>query len=177
MDIVVRPIVDADRPWLAGRVVQLWGAEIVVSRGMVHRPAELPGFVAELGGTLAGIATYRIAGAECEVVTLDAIVANAGVGTLLLEAVRGAGRTAGCERLWLVTTNDNTPALRFYQRRGWKLAALYRGAVADARRLKPEIPETGLDGIPIRDEILLDFAMHGKTDEGTSKNPGEDSGG
>jgi ribosomal protein S18 acetylase RimI-like enzyme len=56
-----------------------------------------------------------------------------------------------------VTTNDNVDALRFYQRRGFRLAALRAGAVEDARaRLKPEIPWTGADGIELRDELELE---------------------
>jgi hypothetical protein len=59
--------------------------------------------------------------------------------------------------LWLVTTNDNTHALRFYHRLGFRLAALHPGAVEAARRLKPEIPLLGLDEIPIRDELELEI--------------------
>jgi hypothetical protein len=48
-------------------------------------------------------------------------------------------------------------ALRFYQRRGFRLVALHPGAVDDSRRrLKPEIPELGEYGIPIRDELVLE---------------------
>jgi hypothetical protein len=71
-------------------------------------------------------------------------------------------RRAGCSRFWLITTNDNVDALRFYQRRGFRLAALHSGAVDDSRaRLKPEIPEVGDHGIPIRDEIELEQEIGG----------------
>jgi hypothetical protein len=57
----------------------------------------------------------------------------------------------------VVTTNDNTDALRFYQQRGFTLAGLRPGAVTDSRtRLKPEIPPVGEHGIPLRDEVLLE---------------------
>jgi hypothetical protein len=70
-------------------------------------------------------------------------------------------RDAGCTRLWLITTNDNVDALRFYQRRGFRLAALHAGAVDRSRtRLKPEIPEIGDHGIPLRDEIELELDLH-----------------
>jgi hypothetical protein len=62
----------------------------------------------------------------------------------------------GCRRYWVLTTNDNVDALRFYQRRGFRLTAVRCGAVDEARRtVKPEIPLTGDYGIPIRDEIEL----------------------
>jgi hypothetical protein len=60
-------------------------------------------------------------------------------------------------RLWVLTTNDNVDALRFYQRRGFRLAGLNPGAVDGARAtLKPEIPVVGAHGIPLRDELVLD---------------------
>jgi hypothetical protein len=36
---------------------------------------------------------------------------------------------------------------------GWRQCAVHRGAVAEARRLKPQIPVNGHDGVPIEDEI------------------------
>ena len=82
-----------------------------------------------------------------------------GAGTALIEAVAGAARAAGCARLWLITTNDNLRALRFYQRRGFRLAALHRDALARSRELKPSIAEIGLDGIPLRDELELELDL------------------
>jgi ribosomal protein S18 acetylase RimI-like enzyme len=61
--------------------------------------------------------------------------------------------------LFLVTTNDNTPALRFYQKRGFVLSALRPNAIAENRKVKPEIPLTGQDGIPIRDELELEMHL------------------
>ena len=80
-------------------------------------------------------------------------------GAALIGAVKAMVRERGCKRVWLITTNDNTPALRFYQKQGFQLAALHRNAVVESRRLKPEIPEIGMDGIPIRDEIELDMKL------------------
>ena len=72
-------------------------------------------------------------------------------------------REHGLRRLWVLTTNDNVDALRFYQRRGFRLSALRPGAVDEARRqLKPEIPELGEYGIPIRDEIELEMPLEGR---------------
>ena len=91
--------------------------------------------------------TYVIAGARCEVLTLHAAGPRRGVGTALIAAVRGAAAAAGCTRLWLITTNDNLEALRFYQRRGFRLAALHARAVDESRvALKPDIPERASTG-------------------------------
>jgi GNAT superfamily N-acetyltransferase len=152
----VRPVALGDADWVLGAIRARWGGETVVSRGAVWEPAALPGFVAEEGGRPVGLITYRDAGDECEIVTIDALVERAGVGTILIEAVVAAARAAGRTRVWLITTNDNLDALRFYQRRGFVLAALHRDAVAGSRLLKPSIPAVGAHGIPIRDELELE---------------------
>jgi N-acetylglutamate synthase-like GNAT family acetyltransferase len=123
----------------------------------VWTPHELPGVVAidESGGRL-GLATYVVEGAVAELVSIDALRPSAGIGRQLVEAVVAATRAAGAERLFVMTTNDNLLALRFYQRTGFRLAEMRPGAVDEARaRLKPSIPTIGNDGIPIRDEIDL----------------------
>ncbi len=111
-------------------------------------------------GALAGVLTYRRDGVDCEVTTLYAAARWQGVGSALLAALDGEMRATGCRRVWLITTNDNVDGLRFYQRRGFRLAELYAGAVDDSRaRRKPSIPEIGDHGIPIRDEIVLERSI------------------
>jgi GNAT superfamily N-acetyltransferase len=100
--------------------------------------------------------TYDVVGGDCEVLTLHVAQQWAGVGTLLISEVARIAVGLGCSRYWVVTTNDNIDAFRFYQRRGFCLAAVRCGAVEEARRsLKPNIPWIGNYGIPLRDEIEL----------------------
>jgi ribosomal protein S18 acetylase RimI-like enzyme len=134
-----------------------WGFQRVVSRGRLHEPMGYPMLVAIAEGRIAGALTYDSRDDEMEAVTVDAFVEGAGAGRALIEAAAAEARGRGCRRLWLITTNDNTPALRFYQRCGMRLAALHRDELERSRKLKPEIPELGLDGIPIRDELELEL--------------------
>ena len=136
-----------------------WGSTRVVSRGMLHDAAQLPGFVAERAGVIVGLATYHVDGDAWELVTIDAVEQHSGVGTALMSAVAEAARAAGASRLWLVTTNDNLGALRFYQRRGWRIRRVHPGAVDMARALKP-IPLLGQHGIEIHDELELELDLH-----------------
>jgi ribosomal protein S18 acetylase RimI-like enzyme len=154
-EIRVRPIDDGDRPMLSWLVAELWGSEIVAVHDTSLRPAELGGFVAERSGRVAGLLTYQLVGDVLEIVTLNAIDRRAGIGTMLIEAAADQARRSGCREIRLTTTNDNVDALRFYQRRGFRLAELRPGAVDQARRRKPEIPRVGDYGIPLRDEIDL----------------------
>ena len=155
----LRPLGAADSAWVARHVAEQWGSEVVVAHRAIYRPAELPGFVAEADGEVKGLLTYHVERDGCEIVTLDSQREGQGLGSALIEAAKAAAREAGCRRLWLITTNDNTPALRFYQKRGFVLAALHRDAVAASRAIKPEIPSFGVDGIPIRDEIELEMSL------------------
>ncbi len=144
---------DADRAWLEAFIAREWGAPEVVARGAVYRPAELDGFKAVSEGQTVGLITLRVEGETCEVVTLNSLLP--GAGAALLDGAERYARARGCARLRLVTTNDNLEAVRWYQRRGLRIAAVYPGAVEAARRLKPQIPPIGAHGIPIRDEIEL----------------------
>ena len=130
-----------------------------MSRGRLHEPMAYPMLVAIHEGQVAGALTYEIRDGQMEAVTVDAFVDGVGAGAALIEAAAEEARRQGCRRLWLITTNDNTNALRFYQRRGMRLAALHRDAIAESRRMKPEIPQTGADGIPIRDELELELVL------------------
>ena len=156
----LQPLEEKDRRWAADFIREQWGAAVVVSRGRVHRPDSLPGFLAWQEGRPVGLVTYHIEGEDCELVSLNSLIEGQGLGAALVRAVEDAARAAGCRRLWLITTNDNTPALRWYQRRGFRLAALHPGAIEHSRKIKPEIPLTGLDGIPIRDEIELEILIN-----------------
>jgi len=109
-------------------------------------------------GTLAGVLTYVIDGDACEVLTLHAAHRHRGSGTALIAAIEALAREAGCTRLWLITTNDNVDALRFYQRRGFDLVRVHRDAVTRARLLKPTIPLAS-NGIPMRHELELEIQV------------------
>lgn len=156
----IRPLADEDRDWVGCFITEHWGSDRVVVHGAIYYPATLAGFLVLIKDERVGLITYRIEGGSCEIVTLDSIHSNIGIGTALIEAVKKVAQEAGCRRLWLITTNDNLHALRFYQKRGFELAALHRNAVRASREIKAEIPLISNDGIPIKDEIELEIVLH-----------------
>ncbi len=156
----IRPLQEHDRPWVSDLLTSRWAGTDIVTRGRVHRADSLPGFAAVADdGEPIGLVTYDVGADACEIVSLDSVMEGHGVGTALIKAVQAMASTTGCERLWLVTTNDNVRALRFYQKRGFVLAALHRDAIERSRQLKSTIPAIGADGIPIRDEIELELIL------------------
>ncbi len=157
--LVVRGAGPADREWIVETLRERWGSGEIVSRGVSYEAGALPALICQLEGSPIGIATYTLGARECELVTLDALLERRGVGSALLERLVTLARTEGCRRLWLITTNDNLSALRFYQRRGLRLVAVHRDAVTRARAIKPEIPTHGEAGIPINDELELELEL------------------
>jgi len=151
----IRPLQKDDKDWVTSLLREWWAGPGMVTRGKMHQADELPGFIAVQEGKPAGLVTYHINGNECEIVSMNSLVERTGIGSALIDAVKNTAAGAGCKRLWLITSNDNTAALRFYQKRGFSLVAVYRNAVEQSRKLKPEIPLIGNDGIPLRDEIEL----------------------
>lgn len=140
-------------PVIVSFLLEHWGGDTVVSRGRIHKAETLSGFAAMDGKQVIGLITYDIRNGACEIVTLDSVAEHRGIGTALLVRLEEFSKAQGCTRVWLITTNDNTHAMCFYQRRGFTMEALHKNAVAAARRIKPAIPLIGLDGIPILHEI------------------------
>jgi GNAT superfamily N-acetyltransferase len=159
-NFIIRPVDSDDKDWISQFITERWGAEFVVAHYEVLHCRDLPGFVATDGEEKVGLLTYTIIGNDCEIVSLDSLRPCTGVGTGLIDAVKGIAIEFGCKRLWLVTTNDNMNALRFYQKRGFVLVKINRKAIEFARSLKP-IPLIGADGIPLRDEIELEMVLMG----------------
>jgi ribosomal protein S18 acetylase RimI-like enzyme len=73
-----------------------------------------------------------------------------------------------CKRVWLITTNDNTPAIRFFQKRGLTLVAVHVNAFKITQQLKGELGKygdgkdrvvLGVDDIPILHEVELEIIL------------------
>ncbi|MGC4746346.1 GNAT family N-acetyltransferase [Micromonospora sp. DT201] len=133
-----------------------WGGPFVIAHDTRYDLRTLPTLVAVDGEAVVGALAYRVDEGGLEVVSLVAAQPGGGVGTALLAAATSIAVEAGLGRVWLITSNDNLRALRFYQRRGMRLVDVDRGAVDRARLLKPEIPLVGEDGIPLHDELVLE---------------------
>jgi GNAT superfamily N-acetyltransferase len=158
----VRAARDDERAGVDALHEREWGGPYVVVHDSRYDLRTLPTLVAVDGaGAVVGALVHRVDADGLEVVSLVAATSGGGIGGALLTAATATARAAGLRRLWLVTTNDNLGALRFYQRRGLRLVRVDRGAVDRARRLKPEIPLVGADGIALHDEVELELRTDG----------------
>lgn len=159
MSVNLRRTTAADADWVRAFTKKFWGAEFFLIHRVLYYPHELPGWIAETEmGEKIGLGAWFIKKDACELVMLavDPPLQHQGIGTRLLNMVIAEATNADCRRLWLVTTNDQLSALRFYQRRDFRLVSLERGAMDKERAVKRTIPEVGEFGIPVHDELELE---------------------
>lgn len=158
---VLRRLTRKDLPRLRQFWIEHWGGEEMITRGNVYRPEHLEGFVVEEEDRAVwiGLLTFFIKDGECEVTSLDSLREGQGIGSKLIEQAIEEARARKCKRLFLITTNDNLTALGFYQKRGFEIVTVYRGAVNKSRKIKPSIPLVGYHNIPLRDEIELEIQL------------------
>ena len=157
--MMIRPIDQTDRKQVDAFIVQQWYTLQMVVHGEKIDLGSADGFYTCDRDEITGLVTYRVSGKEMEILSLDSLREHKGIGTLLLNAAIGKARDSGLERIMLITTNDNLPALRFYQKRGFDLVQIRRNALEQARKIKPEIPLIGMDSIPIKHEIELELIL------------------
>ena len=163
MTLEVRDFEARDHEWARRLIGEHQGGDHRVARlGELVDPIEQEGIVAELDGRPVGLLTVHEGDRGLEVLTLHSETPGIGAGTRLLETVLRVASASGSARIWLVTTNDNVDAIRWYLRRGMTVASVHDGAVdRDRAALKPGIPERNPDnGIPLRDLVELELPLN-----------------
>lgn len=155
----VLPLGERFRPQVDAYGREEFGGPAIVTLGELHTLDGLPGFAAVEGDALLGAVLYRPVGGSCEVAMLFSLESGRGIGRALLDAVVEWARRAGMRRVWLVTTNDNTAAIRFYQIYGLALKAVHIGSMDAVRLHKPQVPPTGIDGIPLAHEFEFELML------------------
>ncbi len=150
---------NADRAEVASFIGRHWHSKVVMSRGRKFYPHQEEGFLERRNSEIIGLLTYSTRAEELEILTLNATIEGEGIGTSLMLNAIGMARACDCSRIVLTTTNDRLRAIGFYQRLGFRMVAVNVGVVDEARKTKPEIPETGENGIPIHDEIVMELEL------------------
>lgn len=140
-------------------LINEWESTDIIIRGEVVDGTKLDGFVALKDNEIIGLITYMIKNNECEICSLNSFIENKGIGTNLIKKVKEYAKEKDCTRLKLITTNDNIRGLEFYQRRGFVFSNIYKNAIENSRKIKPEIPVFADNGLPIRDEIEFEMEL------------------
>lgn len=156
--LTFRPVNPTDSNWIKEFAERNWDGEPLIVRGKKYYSSSLDGIVVEDKSKI-GILLYEIRNNDCEILLLEVLEKFSGIGTQLLEKLKKVAINNGCKRIYLMTTNDNLDALRFYQKRGFTICAIHLDSVKASRKLKPTIGFIGDYGIPVRDEIDLELLL------------------
>lgn len=162
--VLTRDAADTERDAVLDLFREDVGRTRVATLGTVIDLEGLPTLVAEMeGGSVAGALAWHHHGDVLHIVALatDPMWQRTGVGGHLLAEVEATARRLGASRLVVTASNDNLPALYFYQRRGWTTTAVVVGGMLESFGGEPGV---GFAGIPVRDEIRLEKRLPGETD-------------
>lgn len=158
-----RPVDNKDRQAVAQFIEKHWKSRTVMSRGRAYQPHEHTGFLETRKGKIVGLLTMVYEDDALQVLTLNSVLEGERIGSSLMLMAIDEARKKNIGRIWLTTTNDNLKAMGFYQRLGFRIVQVNFGAVDEARKTKPQIPETGMHGIPIHDEIVMELRLQAYT--------------
>lgn len=156
--VLVREATDGDREAVTSLFRRDFGRTNIVAFGAIMPLNDVPTLVAEVNGELAGALGYRLLEDALQIVALatEATWQRSGVGGRLVAEAEALARRHRLGRSVFCATNDNLPALYFYQRCGYVISAVVVGS------LIPVVPPggiTGFAGIPPRDEIRLEKVL------------------
>jgi len=135
------------------------GLQIAIHRELFDF-RELPCFIALSDSQeLLGYCYYRFVNSECEIMAIESMQQNIGIGTALIKRVEELVYSKNCTRIYLTTTNDNINALRFYQRYGFVMCAIRLNELDYSRKIIPAIPLIGDNDIPVLHEIEFEMIL------------------
>lgn len=155
----LKAVDETNRNWVKSFIKTRWGSEKIVYNGKISLPHRLSGFIVLREKEIIGLITYKKNINHLQIITIDSLIEGKGVGIMLIEKVKKEAESLGYKKIKVRTTNDNLNVLRFYQKRGFKITKIYKGAVDKSRKIKPEIPLVGENGIPLCDEIELELRI------------------
>jgi ribosomal protein S18 acetylase RimI-like enzyme len=152
--VFVREATDLDRAAARELFARDFGRTKVVAYGEVMDIDQMPALVAVRYEDRSGALAYRLHGDALHIVALatDPMWQRSGVGGHLVAEAELLARRLNLRRLVVSTTNDNLPALYFYQRRGYRMTHFVQNSVI----MHTGQEASGFAGIPVRDEIRLE---------------------
>ena len=152
--VAVRQAGEADRARVVALFVADFGRSKFIAFGEEFQAETVPAIVAEMEGDLAGALAYRLQDGVLQIVALatDPDWQRSGVGGRLVDHAEDVARERGAGHVAVAMTNDNLPALYFYQRHGYRLTEVHIDAISAANDGAHIV---GFGGIVIRDELRL----------------------
>ena len=130
-----------------------WGEDEQLTFGRKFTVSSLPAYIAEVKSKVVGFVAFAPVGDALIIAALGIVpeYQNCGFGRKLVEQVEKEAQKRGKKKLLVSTSNDDLPALAFYQRDGFQIFAVEPNVIAE----KHGRILGGIGGLPIRDELRL----------------------
>ena len=159
-DNVILEATYEDKEWIRTTLKKYWASTEIVIKGEVYKAEEYKAMIYKHKGIRTGLLIYFFDHVNCKIISLSTDLENKKIGTFLIMKLIDICFQQNCKRIEVITTNDNLKALYFYQKLGFRISGFYMNSITDvSRKLELSIPETAPNGIPIRDEIQLEYLL------------------
>lgn len=134
-------------------VRQFWGEEEQLTFDIKFNVSEQPAYVAQVGNEFAGFISLSENQDSLIVVALGVRpeYQDSGIGHSLIRKAELEARKLQKKKLLVSTSNDDLPALGFYQCLGFQIFEVVPNVIAE----KHGMTLAGVGGLPIRDELRL----------------------
>lgn len=149
-----------DKAAIADFMAKRWGSPRMLVGMHTYDVTEIEaqGLYDRDGGLLA-FASWKLRDRTVVLCALHALQEGNGFATRMLEEIKQLARRQGARSIRAMVTNDNMPALVFYQKNGFRLSTLYVGAVDAYRPVMPGMLTHGYLGLPIHDALELEYPL------------------
>lgn len=134
-------------------VQRFWGEQEQLTFDRKFMVAEQPAYTAKLKNNIIGFVSFAEADNAIIIVALGILPQHqgSGVGKSLIGKVEAEAKNMRKKRLLVSTSNDDLPALAFYQSLGFQIYEVKPNIIAEKHGRILE----GIGGLPIRDELRL----------------------
>jgi ribosomal protein S18 acetylase RimI-like enzyme len=155
---LVREAAAADRDRALDIFRREFGGRQLVADGQPVSLEHADLLVAETEGGVTGALAWRRVNDALHIMALatDPMWQRSGVGGYLVAEAELLARRQSLTRIRVTVSNDNIPALYFYQRRGYRLSAVLTDSLSAQPANRGVV---GFAGIPIVDEIQLSKSL------------------
>jgi ribosomal protein S18 acetylase RimI-like enzyme len=150
---ITRAISEEEKTQIRELIKRFWGEEEQLTFDERFNVAGMPAFVAKADESIAGFVSFVETDDTVILVALGILpqYQDSGIGRDLITMVEAEAKKLNKKRLLVSTSNDDLPALGFYQALGFQIFEVKPDVIAE----KHGGVVSGIGGLPVRDEIRL----------------------
>jgi len=153
VDYTIEKTSEREKASIREFVRRFWGEEEQLTFDRKFFVSELPGYVVKVEEKIAGLISFAAAGDAMIIVALAVLpkYQGCGIGKHLVSKAQKEAVISKKKELLVSTSNDDLPALGFYQSQGFQIYEVKPNVIAE----KHGGLFKGIGNLPIRDELRM----------------------